>query len=131
MIRHVLTILAVADLPRSAAFYRAAFPSWKVQVEVPVYVEMAHEAGGWRLGLYDREAYARNTGELPPLPGGITATELYLYTTDVETAARRLEEAGARLLSPRADRPWGDEAAYYADPDGNVVAVARPLDLED
>jgi catechol-2,3-dioxygenase len=23
---------------------------------------------------------------------------------------------------------WGDEAAYFADPDGNVVAVGRRLD---
>jgi hypothetical protein len=28
---------------------------------------------------------------------------------------------------PRAERGWGDEAAYFADPDGNVVAVARRL----
>jgi len=32
-----------------------------------------------------------------------------------------------RLLSPLAARPWGHEAAYFADPDGNVVVVARPL----
>jgi hypothetical protein len=30
-------------------------------------------------------------------------------------------------LSPRQRRGWGEEAAYVADPDGNVFAVARRL----
>jgi uncharacterized glyoxalase superfamily protein PhnB len=39
----------------------------------------------------------------------------------------RLHSAGARALSPLGPRDWGDEAAYFADPDGNVLVVARPL----
>jgi hypothetical protein len=27
-----------------------------------------------------------------------------------------------------SERGWGDEAAYFADPDGNVVAVGMRLD---
>jgi len=46
---------------------------------------------------------------------------------DLEGTIERLRDAGARPLSPRADRNWGDEAAYFADPDGNVVAVAARL----
>ena len=30
-------------------------------------------------------------------------------------------------LSPLAPRDWGDEAAYFADPDGVVIAVARSI----
>jgi hypothetical protein len=33
----------------------------------------------------------------------------------------------ATLLDPLRRRDWGDEVAYFADPDGNVVALARPL----
>ena len=51
--------------------------------------------------------------------------ELYFFTDDVDAAAARLAGAGARLLSPRALRPWGDEAAYFADPMGNVLVMAR------
>jgi predicted enzyme related to lactoylglutathione lyase len=124
--RHVLTILAVSDLARAASFYAAAF-DWRRVVDAPVYVE--HELpGGMRLGLYQREGYARNTGVLPsaPAPGAIAPTEIYLHVDDVAAACARLESAGARLLSPAAPRDWGDEAAYWADPDGNVLVVARP-----
>jgi hypothetical protein len=38
-----------------------------------------------------------------------------------------MEQAGARELSPLRRRDWSDEAAYFADPSGNVLVVARPL----
>jgi predicted enzyme related to lactoylglutathione lyase len=125
--RHVLTILAVRDLARSVAFYRAAF-GWPTRVEAPVYVEF--DLGDGRgLGLYDREGYAKNTGRMPVevREGEITGTEIYLHVDHVEDAVRRLTDAGARLLSPAAPRDWGDVAAYFADPDGNVIAVARRI----
>jgi predicted enzyme related to lactoylglutathione lyase len=40
-----------------------------------------------------------------------------------ETIAR-IEAAGGRPLSPLRLREWGETAAWFADPDGNVVAVA-------
>ena len=49
------------------------------------------------------------------------------FCDDLPSAVARLEAAGARALSALAARPWGDEAAYFADPCGNVIVVARPL----
>lgn len=125
--RLALVILAVGDLPRATAFYREAF-GWPLAVEAPVYVEFALPAG-LRLGLYDRRGFSRNTGLPPATPpaGATTGTELYLVPPNLELALARLEEAGGRLLSPLLPRDWGDEAAYYADPDGNVLVLARPL----
>lgn len=124
--RHVLTILAVSDLERSKRFYAEVF-AWPRTVDVPVYAE--HELpGGMRLGLYERKGFAHNTGQLPELlpSGALAATELYFHVDDPRAYAERLAAAGARVLSPLALRPWGDEAAYFADPDGNVLVVARP-----
>jgi predicted enzyme related to lactoylglutathione lyase len=126
MARLVVTILAVDDVERAARFYRQAF-GWPIRVDVPVLVEFALPGGGG-LSVYKRSGFARNTG-LPPQPkpaGATTATELYFHVEDLDAAEERLTAAGARLLSPRAPRDWGDEATYYADPEGNVVVVARP-----
>jgi 3-methyladenine DNA glycosylase AlkD/predicted enzyme related to lactoylglutathione lyase len=124
--RHVLTILAVEDLPRAVAFYGAAF-GWPQVEAAPVYAEFALP-GGLRLGVYQREAFGRNTGQEPArlAPDELAPTELYFHVDDLEEAIRRLQAAGARTLSARAVRAWGDEAAYLADPDGNVLVVARP-----
>lgn len=123
---HILTILAVEDLARAAKFYASAF-GWQRVVDAPVYVEFALPAG-MRLGLYERRGFARNTGVLPaPQPvAGTTATEMYFHVDDLAAAVERLTNAGARMLSPPALREWGDEAAYFADTDGNVIALARP-----
>jgi predicted enzyme related to lactoylglutathione lyase len=126
-VAHVLTILAVDDLPTSVAFYRRAF-SWELTVEVAVYAEFALP-GGMRLGLYEREGFGRNTGAAPIAApaGSLLPTELYFHAAALEETLGDLEAAGARLLSPLAPRPWGDEVAYFADPSGNVLALARPL----
>lgn len=125
--RHTLTVLAVDALDRAAAFYAAAF-GWPRAVGVPVYVEFALPAGQ-RLGLYQRDGFARVTGRpaARPGPGELSGAELYLTVDDVDAALAALVSAGATVLSPAADRDWGDRAAYVADPDGHVVVVARPL----
>jgi predicted enzyme related to lactoylglutathione lyase len=46
---------------------------------------------------------------------------------DLEAAIENVTRAGGRVLDPLRERDWGDEVAYFADPDGNVVALARPL----
>jgi catechol 2,3-dioxygenase-like lactoylglutathione lyase family enzyme len=124
--RHVLTILAVEDVPRARGLYDAAF-GWPTDVDLPVYVEYVLP-GDQRIGLYARRGFARNTGVVPVATptGAIAPTELYLRVDDLEEAAGRLAAAGARLLSPAAPRDWGDTVAYFADLDGNVLAIARP-----
>lgn len=121
-----LVILAVRDLARARRFYDGLF-AWPAAVDAPVYVEYALP-DGMRLGLYRDEAFARNTlaPTTPRLDGHTTATELYLMVDDLDAAVARFEAHGATCRSPAAARPWGDTVAYFEDPDGNVVAVARP-----
>jgi predicted enzyme related to lactoylglutathione lyase len=124
--RVVLIILGVSDLPRSSKFYRDVF-GWPQTVDVPVYAEF-ESPGGLHLGLYLRDRFGINTGQTPmAIPEGqLASTEIYIHTQDVATHLSRLEAAGARLLSSYAVRDWGDEAAYFSDPDGNVIVIARP-----
>lgn len=123
--RHVLTILAVDDVPRAAAFYAGVF-GWMRTVEAGVYVEM-EVPGGMRFGVYERHAFAANTGCVPAAvgEGALVSAELYLAVDDLDGAVQRALSAGAALLSPAAARPWGDTVAYLRDPDGVVLALAR------
>lgn len=121
-----LVILAVHELSRATRFYAGVF-GWTIAVAVPVYVEFALPEG-MRLGLYQHDSFTKNTDApaTPRLAGHTTATELYLTVDDLDAAVARLAAADAPCRSPLAPRPWGDTAAYYEDPDGNVVVVARP-----
>lgn len=124
----LLTILFVQDLPRARAFYDRAF-GWEKGVDLPVYVEYRLAAGA-RLGLMPqantRQFLGEALGSARPTDG-CPRGEVYLHVGDLEAVLERLTALGARCTSARAPRDWGDEAAYYLDPDGYVLAVARPL----
>ena len=119
-------IVAVNDVSRSAAFYRDVF-GWpdNERINYREYVELCAPDG--TLGLCERETYARLTGATPMTPenGEVSPAYLYVRVPDVHEAIAKLDAAGARPLSPLASRSWGEEAAWFADPDGNVVAVAQ------
>jgi predicted enzyme related to lactoylglutathione lyase len=119
-------ILAVEDLQRAVAFYRQAF-EWREIVSTATYAELAID-DGMRIGLYERVAFGRNTGQVPiaAVAGELSRTELYLHVDSLPDTIASLERAGARCLSAARRREWGDEAAYFADTDGNVIVVAKP-----
>jgi catechol 2,3-dioxygenase-like lactoylglutathione lyase family enzyme len=121
-------VLAVEDVDRAYDFYRGAF-GWESHLQWPgEYVELELPDNDW-LGLYRRDGYAETAGATPvELNGNVSTAYLYVRVDDVREAEKRLRAAGAKSLSPRSERGWGDEAAYFADPDGNVVAVGRRLD---
>jgi len=124
--QHSLIILAVDNLAKSGSFYDSAF-DWKRRVDAPVYIEYA-VTDQLRIGLYVREGFARNTGKVPsasPADQETTSTELYFHFDNADEVMQRLTDAGAPLLSPMQQRDWGDQAAYFADPDGNVLVIAR------
>ena len=122
-------VLAVSDVERAKQFYGDAF-GWKPHLEWPgEYAELELPDNDW-LGLYREDGFAESAGapveELKR--GRYSGAELYVQVADVGEATKALSEAGAKALSPLAKRGWGHEAAYFADPDGNIVAVARPSD---
>jgi predicted enzyme related to lactoylglutathione lyase len=90
------------------------------------YVELLPPDGG-ALGLFESEGFAETVGadSANVHEGQVAPAYVYVRVDDVEAAAARVEAAGGRALSPLALRSWGEVAAWFADPDGNVVAVAQ------
>jgi catechol 2,3-dioxygenase-like lactoylglutathione lyase family enzyme len=120
-------VLAVSDVDRAYAFYRDVF-GWSSHLDWPgQYVELVVTEED-RLGLYRRDGWAATAGAEPAeLNGHVSPAYLYVRVDDLDGTIERLRAVGARPLSPRRERGWGDEAAYFSDPDGNVVAVAARL----
>ena len=122
-------IFAVADLTRSLDFYERAF-GWPRNewIDYPNYVELLPPTGG-ALGLYERDGYAAMVGAEPAVipDGQVSPAYLYVRVDDVDETVRRIEAAGGHSLGELAPRSWGETAAWFADPDGNVVAVAQSV----
>ena len=122
-----LVILAVSDLEYSARFYQRALTlTW--QVDESFYKEALLEKG-MRLGLYQRQGFGANTGCIPVAlkDDQLTGSELYLVPQDWQHGLESMEQAGAVCLRGPEPKPWGDEVAYFRDPDGHTLALARPL----
>ena len=120
-------ILYVADQRASADFYVRALDS-RPRLDVPGMTEFAL-GGGAVLGLMPVAGIRRLLGERLPDPAraaGVPRAEIYLHVDDVAAAHARALAAGAVELSAPAMRDWGDFAAYSLDPDGHVLAFARP-----
>lgn len=133
--RLAITVFAVHDPDASAAFYEQVF-GWRRTADVPsVWIEFESSATH-HFAVYARSGFTAMAGRTPidvPEPDAVTAGELYVMVDDPDELDRttdRLRTAGAPCISPRAERPWGDVAEYYRDPDGNVVAVAYALPHE-
>ena len=59
----------------------------------------------------------------PPLDGG-SPVVIYIYVEDADAVITRALSAGARVLIPAADQPWGDRVGRIIDPSGHVWNVA-------
>lgn len=121
-------ILYVRDQAASARFYRGVL-GVAPRLDVPGMTEFQLGLGGAVLGLMPEAGIRRLLGDAIPDPAiasGTPRAELYLLVEDPAAFHRRAIEAGARELSALAPRDWGHDAAYSLDPDGHVLAFARP-----
>lgn len=120
-------ILYVADQKRSASFYAAALARTP-RLDVPGMTEFDLGSGAV-LGLMPAAGIKRLLGDKLPDPAaaaGLPRAELYLLVEDPVAAHRRALDGGAKELSALSRRGWGHDAAYSLDPDGHVLAFARP-----
>ena len=120
------TILYVADVGKSLAFYAAAFG---------FTVKFLHDSGDF--GELDTGATSlafssrRLMAELHKNPQAPDAAapcfEIALTTPDVPAAVDRALRAGAALVQPPEDMPWGQTVAYVSDIDGFLVELCTPM----
>lgn len=57
--------------------------------------------------------------------GSVSPHALYVEASDLEELYRSLEEAGATIVDPLADRPWGQAEFTVEDPAGNWLTFWR------
>ncbi len=122
------TILFVRDQAASAKFY-ARVLGVAPRLDVPGMTEL-ELGGGAVLGLMPEAGITRLLGAAMPAPAfvaGPVRGELYLVVDEPAVYHARAVEAGARELAALAPRDWGHEAAYSLDPDGYILAFARPI----
>ncbi len=98
------------DIDASARFYREA-------VGVPLHqgLEYPHHEFSWHNPYFHFAIFPKSTTRQPVLAFAVD---------DVEAAHAKAVAAGAKVLSPPKDQPWG-RTADYIDPDGNIIGLVQ------
>lgn len=124
-------ILYVTDQQKSATFYIALLRQ-EPNLHVPGMTEFIL-ADNCKLGLMPNTGIAKILENNTPHPAegnGIPRCELYFYVDDLDLEYSNAVRVGAKVISPIADRSWGDSACYFADPDGHIIAFAVKLPVQ-
>eukprot|EP01136_Pigoraptor_vietnamica_P037945 Opistho-1_new@106591 len=123
------TIVYVADVAASLAFFEAAFGLQRRFLhESGAYGEL--DTGATALAFVDHATARDSVGHdyvvaaTSPAPLGM---EIGLATDDVAAAFERAVKAGATPLSPPVTKPWGQTVAYVRCPDGSLVELCTPM----
>jgi lactoylglutathione lyase len=122
--RLAYSILFVADLERSIRFCRDTI-GLPFRFTTDTYAEFA--TVGAKFGLHARPHLPELIGrsaptDAVPWPQG----EVAFFVDDRDAEHERLPRAGANVLAPPTDRPWGERTLHLTDADGNVVEPTRP-----
>lgn len=128
MVGRVGTILAVADVPRSLAFYRDRL-GFAVEAEYddPPYATLA--LAGARLSLAEQGHPADDrpgVAMVPPEDRARLPVVLVLEVDDCLAQYVRLRAEGVELLAEPYSPPWGGHRFFARDPDGYLVELEQP-----
>jgi len=120
-------MLTVRDARAASEFYQQAFDATELsRASSPggqFVIELA--LGRLRFFAVDQNPAARNLS--PDVLGG-TSVRLSVVTDDPDEAARRAVQAGATVVFPVEDQPYGMRQGRIADPFGHHWLLGRYLE---
>jgi uncharacterized glyoxalase superfamily protein PhnB len=116
VVRSGFPILKTDDLPRLVRFYREAFDAVRTYGFPAPDDESRDVFVILRLG----ESTLAIGRELD-IGGGESQAALWFYVDDLDEATRRAHAAGATIVAPPQEMPWGEIVAQVRDPDGFLV----------
>jgi predicted enzyme related to lactoylglutathione lyase len=111
--------IPASRIDHSRAFYEHLLG---MDVDDTVPSRLYFHCGGVIVALIDWTVEGRSG--LQPTPDNI-----YLATDELDAVFERAEAAGARIVSPIEQRPWGERSFYCLDPDGNRLCFVDDATL--
>lgn len=117
--------LVVADADRAIAFYARALGAEETMRYAGADGTIAHAeitVGGFVVAVKDE-----SEDDPSPVSLGGTPVQIGLRVTDADAVARAMTAAGATVVIPIADRPYGQRDGRLVDPFGHVWVLSQRL----
>jgi catechol 2,3-dioxygenase-like lactoylglutathione lyase family enzyme len=118
--------IGVADMKRTKGFYEEGLGLPVKKAFGSKFVMFSGEAGTSDLGVYKREALAKDAAVQPEGDGfhGFSITHIVDTPQRVDELLARVAHAGAQIVRAPVAADNGGYAASFADPDGNLWQLA-------
>jgi PhnB protein len=121
-------MLTCRDAAAEIEFLKAAFGAVELSMRSAPDGSVLHATLGIGEHLIMLHGETEHLASRAPQGDGSSPVVIYLYLEDVDAAIARAVAAGARILTPLADQPWGDRMGRIIDPSGHVWNVASRVD---
>jgi PhnB protein len=122
----IVPMLSLRDASRASAFYQSAFGARELtrstSPEGRIVAMLA--IGDAEFGVVDE---APQVGNLSPETLGGTSVRISVVVADPDAVAQRAIDAGAELIFPVEDQPYGWRQGRVRDPFGHHWLVGRPI----
>ncbi|MEV8320135.1 VOC family protein [Streptomyces sp. NPDC059900] len=121
---HVSSILlGVRDMDRAKQFYTEGL-GWKIKNDYGVSVFFETD-GASPVGFYGREGLAQQVGTGAEGSGfsGLVLTYVVRSQERVDDIMAEARKAGAEILKPAGELPWGGYGGTFADPEGYIWSL--------
>lgn len=119
------TIMYVADVEASLAFFEKAFGMKTRVVQAGIYGEVESGETTLAFGSFATGQQHLPDGYVAGAPSASTVSvELSLVSDTVEEDFARAIESGALALQAPELKPWGQTSSYLRTPDGIIVDLA-------
>ena len=111
-----------SDLDRSRSFYEQVLAT---TADATVPTRLYLHCDGFIVALIDWAI--ENHGD--PSPVSPLPDNIYFATDDLDATLERAVAAGAEIVTPIEDKPWGERSFYCTDPDGHQLCFVDDATL--
>jgi PhnB protein len=118
--------LVVAGAAAAIDFYVAAFDAEETERYTDDEGRIVHAA--IRIGAYTVAVKDEGDGDPAPTTLGGSPVIMALEVDDADAVGARMERAGATVIYPISDWPYGQRGGRLADPFGHLWMIAQPIE---
>lgn len=119
--KFICPLIAVADLERSKRFYRDLLDQ-KIKYD---FGENVTFEGDFAIHL---DTHFQSLIDQKPLKQGGHNFELYFEYDDVESAVKKLQDAGVEFVHEMREQPWRQRVVRLYDPDRHIIEIGESLE---
>jgi PhnB protein len=121
----IIPMLTCSDTAAEIDFCRRAFDAKVLSERVWSDGKIIHATLAVGESLFMIHGEISHLASREPQHDGSSSVVIYLYLRDPDLTIAAAVDAGATVLLPAEDQPWGDRVGRIMDPAGHVWNIAR------